>query len=63
MNILCNNLHPVDRGIRIALGLALLAWASAGSAWGYFGVVPLLTGVVGNCPLYSFTGLRTCPTK
>ena len=31
--------------------------------WGYIGVVPLLTGAVGFCPLYSALGLNTCPVR
>ena len=63
MNILCSNLHPVDRGVRIVLGAALLAAAWAGSPWGFLGVIPLVTGVAGNCPLYTLTGIRSCATK
>lgn len=63
MNILCTNLHPVDRGVRITLGVALLAFAWAGSPWGFAGLIPLATGIAGNCPLYTLTGIRTCPTK
>jgi Protein of unknown function (DUF2892) len=52
-----------DRGLRIALGLGLLALTVAGpKTWiGLVGVVPLATGLVGFCPLYKLFGLRTCP--
>jgi hypothetical protein len=63
MNIFSTNLHPVDRGLRIALGAALLALAWTGSPWGFLGVIPIVTGVVGNCPLYTLIGFKTCPTK
>lgn len=55
----------VDRGIRVAVGLVLIALAATGSigAWGYIGVVPLLTGAVGLCPLYSLLGINTCPAS
>lgn len=50
-----------DRGARILLGLALLALAVWGprTAWGLLGFVPLATGVVGACPLYTILGVST----
>lgn len=53
----------IDRGIRIVIGLALLSLVFWGpmTAWGYIGVIPLLTGLIGLCPLYSIFGLNTCP--
>ncbi|MGB1023509.1 MAG: YgaP family membrane protein [Paracoccaceae bacterium] len=30
------------------------------TAWGWVGLVPLLTGLVGNCPLYAILGIKTC---
>jgi hypothetical protein len=53
----------LDRGIRVTAGLVLIALAATGiiGAWGYIGVVPLLTGAVGLCPLYSLLGMNTCP--
>ena len=52
----------VDRGLRIVGGLLLIGLAATGvvGAWGYIGVVPLLTGAVGMCPLYSILGISTC---
>jgi hypothetical protein len=61
-----NNVGYFDRGLRVLLGLALLAWATgflpgiAGSVWGWIGVVPLLTGLFGTCPVYSLLGINTC---
>ena len=45
-----------------ALGLLLIVLAAKGliGFWGYIGVVPLLTGVVGNCPAYTLFGVSTC---
>jgi hypothetical protein len=61
------NVGPVDRGLRIVLGIALLAFAwmsSSPYAWlGYIGVIPLLTAAVGLCPLYSLIGVNTRPAK
>jgi hypothetical protein len=57
------NVHPVDRVIRIVLGMVLLALVFVGpqTMWGYLGIVLLLTGVVGSCPLYTALGLRKTP--
>ncbi len=58
------NEGTVDRVLRIALGLALLFIAITGrGAWGYLGIVPLLTGALGTCPVYAILGINTCPVK
>ena len=62
------NEGSIDRGLRILVGLALLAafFVYPEASWRYWtliGVVPLLTGLVGSCPLYSILGLSTCPAK
>jgi hypothetical protein len=55
----------LDRALRVIAGLALIGLAATGTVglWGYVGVVPLLTGAVGYCPLYALLGLSTCPVK
>ena len=65
MSFLSVNEHPVERVARVGLGVALIVLAAMGTIgmWGYIGVVPLLTGAVGNCPLYSLLGISTCPTR
>lgn len=59
------NEGTLDRALRIVAGLILLALTLTGNigVWGWIGVVPLLTGAVGICPLYSILGIRTCPVK
>lgn len=59
------NIHPVERVIRIIVGLVLLSMAFVGPAspWFFFGVVPLATGLVGWCPLYTMLGISTCHLK
>lgn len=59
------NAGTVDRVVRVVAGLGLLAAAAMGQigAWGYIGIVPLLTGLVGNCPAYGLLGINTCGTK
>jgi hypothetical protein len=62
MPFLSKNVGIIDRALRIGAGLLLIALAAKGiiGFWGYIGVVPLLTGVVGSCPAYTLFGLSTC---
>lgn len=57
------NESRVDRLVRITIGLALLGLAVTDShaSWGYIGIVPLFTGLIGYCPLYALFGFSTCP--
>ena len=59
------NVGGVDKGIRIALGIVLLSLVvllEGSIRWiGLVGIVPLVTGLVGYCPLYSVLGVDTCP--
>ncbi|MDX1927775.1 MAG: DUF2892 domain-containing protein [Pirellulaceae bacterium] len=56
------NLGNTDRLVRIIAGAGLIALAFVGpqTPWGYLGLVPLLTGVIGFCPAYCPLGLSTC---
>lgn len=56
------NVGTIDRAIRIILGLFLLALTMVGpeTPWGYIGIIPLATGILRTCPLYSLVGLNTC---
>ncbi|MBA3048222.1 MAG: DUF2892 domain-containing protein [Alphaproteobacteria bacterium] len=60
-----SNVGGLDRILRVILGLALIAIVFVGpqTPWGWVGVVPLLTGLFGTCPLYSLLGIRTCPRR
>jgi len=55
------NVGNADRLFRIVLGLALIALVFVGpkSAWGWIGVIPLVTGFLRTCPLYSLIGMNT----
>lgn len=55
----------IDRSLRVAVGLLLIGLAFTGTigAWGYIGLIPLVTGVVGLCPVYSMLGINSCPAK
>ncbi len=56
------NVGNADKTIRIAVGLILIVLSLLGTIgwWGYLGIIPLLAGVVGNCPLYTLLGISTC---
>jgi len=56
------NVGTIDRAIRIILGLFLLALTMVGpeTPWGMIGIIPLATGILRTCPLYSLVGLNTC---
>ena len=55
------NVGNIDRVVRMLAGLLLIGLAFNGTigTWGYLGIVPLLTGVVAWCPLYSILGLKS----
>lgn len=57
------NMGTADRIIRVVIGLILLSLVFIGpqTAWGWIGLIPLATAAIGNCPLYSVLGIRTCP--
>jgi hypothetical protein len=56
------NEGTLDRTLRVAAGVVLIGLAATGTvgAWGWVGVVPLLTGALGMCPLYTLLGINTC---
>ena len=57
-----SNVGGVDRVLRIVVGVALVGATAAGylPVWGYIGVVPLATGLIGWCPAYLPFGFKTC---
>lgn len=59
------NEGSLDRTLRVIVGIGLIAMVFVGpkTAWGWIGVVPLLTGLVGVCPLYRLIGMSTCPRR
>lgn len=59
------NVGNMDRVLRAGVGIALIGLTLTGTigAWGWIGVVPLATALVGFCPAYSLLGLNTCSTK
>lgn len=63
------NVGGIDRILRIVVGAALLVWFFVDQGAGFWhyakliGIVPLLTGALSRCPLYSIVGMNTCPMK
>ena len=60
-----NNEGKADRALRVIVGAVLIGLVFVGpkTPWGWIGLVPLVTGLVGTCPLYTMFGWRTCPMK
>ena len=60
--LLPRNENTADRALRVAIGLAALSLVFVGpqTPFGWLGVVPLVTGLVGSCPLYTLFGVSTC---
>ena len=56
------NEGKIDRMFRIVFGAGLVSLVFVGpqTAWGWIGVVPLVTGILGTCPVYSLLGINTC---
>lgn len=59
------NVGQTDKILRILVGMGLLSLAFMGpkTAFGYIGLIPLITGLVNYCPLYSVLGMNTCSAK
>ncbi len=59
------NVGGIDRILRVAVGALLIVLAALNviGAWGYIGVIPVLTGLFRFCPAYALLGLNTCPFK
>ena len=55
----------VDRALRVIAGIVLISLVFVGpqTVWGWIGLVPLVTGLVGTCPVYALLGINTCGTK
>jgi len=55
------NVGGVDKIIRIVVGVALITLTAMGKlpVWGWIGVVPLVTGLVGWCPVYTPMGINS----
>jgi hypothetical protein len=58
-----SNVGGIDKWLRISVGLVVIALGLFGPIgwWGLLGLVPLATGMLGTCPVYSMLGVNTCP--
>jgi len=56
------NVAMMERAARVIVGLALLAlvFVGPGTLWGLIGIIPLATGLLGTCPLYTLLGFSSC---
>jgi hypothetical protein len=66
------NVGSIDRILRLIFGAALIAFAVFGGSvaalapyatyapYGWIGIVPIVTALVGWCPAYTLLGIRTC---
>ena len=59
------NIHPIERALRVIVGLALISMAFIGpkSPWFFLGIIPVITGFIGWCPPYAILGMSTCKMK
>lgn len=60
-----SNVGSIDRLLRIFVGALLIGLTLAGNigAWGWIGVIPLVTGLIGSCPMYKIFGISSCKLK
>lgn len=59
------NEGTLDRALRVIVGLVLVVLAATGTVglWGWIGLVPIATGLIGWCPAYTLLGINTCSLK
>lgn len=59
------NEGTLDRAFRALLGIGLISIVFVGpqTPWGWLGVIPLATSLMGWCPLYAMLGMNTCGVR
>ena len=59
------NVGNIERMLRVIIGLGLISLVFVGpqTVWGWIGIVPLATGLIGWCPPYAMLGISTCRVK
>ena len=59
------NVGNIERALRVIVGLGLISLVFVGpqTVWGWIGIVPLATGLIGWCPPYALLGISTCRVK
>ncbi len=63
MDLFKNNVGKTDRIIRVVVGIILVGnvFYALQHPIGWLGVILIVTGIVGKCPLYSIIGINTKP--
>ncbi len=59
------NIGNIERIVRAIVGIALIAIVFVGpqTPWGWLGVIPLATALIGWCPPYAILGINTCSKR
>lgn len=59
------NEHVVERVLRVLVGAGIVSLAFLGpkTPWGYLGLIPIVTGLIGSCPVYTLLGWSTCTVR
>lgn len=54
-----SNVGMIDRFIRAVGGMILISLVFIGpmTTWGWIGLIPLATAIIGYCPLYTVIGI------
>ena len=62
---MAQNVGSADKIARIVVGALLIVFALMGMIgwWGWIGVIPIVTALIGWCPAYMLLGIKTCPTS
>lgn len=63
--LLAQNEGRIDRIVRVLVGIIGLSLVFIGpkTAWGWIGLIPLVTGLVGMCPIYRILGINSCGSE
>lgn len=59
------NVHQIERVVRALIGVGAIALVFVGpqTPWGWLGLIPLATSILGFCPPYAMLGISTCPRQ
>lgn len=58
------NVGTTDQIIRVIIAVAIFVIGYMNhSWWGLLGLIPLITALLGFCPLYAILGIKTCKVK
>lgn len=61
----CKNISSFDRLLRLIIGIVLIVLTLTHTIglWGWIGIIPILSSLLGFCPLYLIVGKKSCNTK